>query len=235
MTQTPEHNVSSGPQCVGFIMDGNRRWARERGLPTLEGHARGYERVKDMMRAVYAAGIPHMVCYAFSTENWNRSAEEVSYLMALMTQGLRELKNEYKDRKERVNFRVIGERARLPEVLQKEVQHMEQQGQADPELTVWLAISYGGRAEIVEAVNRALLRGENVTEETFAPLLWTAGMPDPDLIIRTSGEERLSNFLLWQSAYSELFFVDAYWPDFGEIEFKSILEEYGNRIRRKGT
>jgi undecaprenyl diphosphate synthase len=223
------------PACVGFIMDGNRRWAKERGLSTLEGHAQGYTRVKEMIDAVHKAHIPHMVCYAFSTENWNRSTEEVTYLMALLEKGIRELKNECKNKKEKINIRVIGERTRLSEKLQKGIIEVEEQAHADPELTVWIALSYGGRAEIIDAVNRAIEKVEKVSEETFNELLWTNGMPDPDLIIRTSGEHRISNFLLWQNAYSELFFVDTNWPDFGETEFKSILEQYGKRKRRKGA
>jgi undecaprenyl diphosphate synthase len=221
-------------QCVGFIMDGNRRWAKERGLPTLEGHARGYNALKQMIDAVYKAHIPHMVCYAFSTENWGRSEEEVSYLMRLFAQGIHELRTDFVGRKEKINIHIIGERTRFPEDLRAEIEEIEKKHHSDPELTVWVALSYGGRAEIVQAVNRAIEKGEQVTEESFGGLLWTVGMPDPDIIIRTSGEERISNFLLWQSAYSELFFVDTYWPDFGESDFQSILEQYEKRKRRKG-
>lgn len=228
-------DTSQTPTCVGFIMDGNRRWAKEKGLQTLEGHHAGYARVKEMIDAVHKAHIPHMVCYAFSTENWNRSEEEVNYLMQLLTKGIQELKDEYRNRPEKVNIRIIGERARLPQNLRNEIEEIEKAHHAEPELTVWIALSYGGRAEIVDAVNRAIEKGEPVNEESFSKFLWTAGMPDPDLIIRTSGEYRISNFLLWQSAYSELFFVDAYWPDFGETEFQSILEQYGKRKRRKGV
>ncbi len=223
------------PSCVGFIMDGNRRWAKERGLPTLEGHTRGYESIKNIVEVVHRAGISHMICYAFSTENWKRTEEEVSYLMALLERALAELRAEFSAREDKINIRVIGEKSRLPDTLQKEISIAESTRHENPSLTVWIALSYGGRAEIVDAVNRVIEKGEKVTEETFADFLWTAGMPDPDIIVRTSGEHRISNFLLWQSAYSELFFVDTYWPDFGESEFKSILEAYGNRKRRKGA
>jgi undecaprenyl diphosphate synthase len=222
-------------QCVGFIMDGNRRWAKERGLPTLEGHARGYENLKELMRVVHKAGIPHMVCYAFSTENWKRTEEEVGYLMKLLHHALMELPELIAKEGKRINIRVIGERQVLSKDLQEVIANVESKNYADPELTVWVALSYGGRLEIVDAVNRAVTQGVSVTEESFEKLLWTHGMPDPDIIIRTSGEKRISNFLLWQSAYSEFFFTDTLWPDFGETEFQSILEDYANRERRKGS
>lgn len=222
-------------QCVGFIMDGNRRWAKERGLLSLEGHAAGYTALKNLIPVVHAAHIPHMVCYAFSTENWKRAEEEVGYLMNLLHRALSELRVELERDGRKINLRIIGERNRLPEKLQEEIVTVESQNHVVPELTVWIAISYGGRAEIVHAVQEVLRSGEAVTEETFEKFLWTEGMPDPDIIIRTSGEIRTSNFLIWQSAYSEYFFTDTYWPDFGEIEFKSILEQYANRKRRKGA
>ncbi len=222
-------------QCVGFIMDGNRRWAKSHNLPTLEGHARGYETLKAMVQAVHTEKIPHMICYAFSTENWKRAEEEVAYLMTLLEHGIRDFKNETENGTKPINLRVIGQIERLPKDLQNAISETELKNSNEPELTVWIALSYGGRAEIVEAVNQAINKGEKVTEETFNKFLWTRGMPDPDLIIRTSGEIRTSNFLLWQSAYSELFFSETLWPDFGETEFQSILEEYGKRQRRKGT
>lgn len=224
---------TKAPQCVGFIMDGNRRWASERGLQTFEGHRAGYESLTRIIDAVYAEHIPHMVCYAFSTENWKRSSKEVAYLMDLFKYALDRLTRSAKERK--VNIKFIGERERFDLPLQKGMAEVERSGYTNPELTVWFALSYGGRAEIIDAVNRAVVKKEKVTEGSFAALLWTNGMPDPDLIIRTSGEERLSNFLLWQSAYSELFFTKTYWPDFGETEFRSILEEYGKRQRRRGA
>lgn len=223
------------PICVGFIMDGNRRWAKEKGLSTLEGHTKGYEAMQNIISIVHKAGIAHAVFYAFSTENWGRSEEEVSYLMNLLAQGLRVIKDDLKQKTKKINMRIIGERTRLPEYLLKEIDEIEALHYAEPELTVWVALSYGGRAEIVDAVNKAIEKGKTVTEETFAQYLWTAEMPDPDIIVRTSGEQRISNFLLWKCAYSELYFVDTYWPDFGESEFQSMLDIYGKRQRRKGT
>ena len=214
-------------------MDGNRRWAKARGLSPIDGHRAGYEALTHIIDAVHQAGIPHMVCYAFSTENWKRSEEEVGGLMSLFARALDRITAETSERGVRIRF--IGERARFSAELREKMDRVEQKSADDAELTVWVALSYGGRAEIVDAVNRAVDAGAYLTEESFADLLSTRGMPDPDLIIRTSGEMRLSNFLLFQSAYSELFFTKTLWPDFGEAEFKSILEEYGNRQRRQGA
>jgi undecaprenyl diphosphate synthase len=223
------------PQCVGFIMDGNRRWAETHGVTASEGHMRGYEAFQSTIEGVMRAQVPHMVCYAFSTENWKRTEEEVGYLMKLLHHALTELWTTITKDGKRIKLKVIGQREHLPESLCTEISRIEALEMQDPELTLWLAISYGGRAEIVYAVNRAVEKGEPVTESSFPQLLWTDGMPDPDLIIRTSGEYRISNFLLWQSAYCEFFFTETLWPDFGETEFQSILEEYGKRSRRKGA
>lgn len=221
------------PQCVGFIMDGNRRWAVAQEKSPLDGHAAGYATFKKVVDMVHTAHIPHMVCYAFSTENWKRAEAEVGYLMSLLERALTELPNLLQT-KGKINLRVIGELNALPQKLREAIGDAESKNHDDPELTVWVALSYGGRREIVDAVNRAISAGTLVNEESFGKLLWTHGMPDPDLIIRTSGEMRTSNFLLWQSAYSELFFTKTLWPDFGESEFQSILHEYATRERRKG-
>lgn len=223
------------PQCVGFIMDGNRRWAKGKGLPSLEGHRQGYGALENMIEVVYKERIPHMIVYAFSTENWKRAEEEVGYLMNLLSEALREFTKTHSEKGKKINIRIVGQRERLPQTLQNEIVSTEKANGNDPDLTLWIALSYGGRAEIVAATNHAIMEGVAVDEKTFEKFLWTEGMPDPDLIIRTSGEVRLSNFLLWQSAYSELFFTETMWPDFGETEFKSILEEYGKRKRRHGA
>ena len=217
-------------------MDGNRRWAQKQGVSSFEGHAQGYVALKGMIEAVYEAHIPHMVCYAFSTENWNRSKEEVEYLMKLLGQGIAEFPTMSRKEGKRIRVRIIGERDRLSPELQRSIAEAENDKDDEVALTVWIALSYGGRAEIVDAVNRAIKINMSapVTEETFATLLWTGEMPDPDIIIRTSGEKRISNFLLWKSAYSEFFFIDTLWPDFGKTEFQSILEEYAKRVRRIG-
>ena len=220
------------PACIGFIMDGNRRWAKKNLLESLEGHKKGSEVFHTMVRTLRDRGIKHGVFYAFSTENWNRSEREVNYLMELLKNEVKELLKGVDE--EKVGIRFIGERARLSEELQRLIAELEEKSSAYTSTTIWIAFSYGGRAEIIEAVNKAVERGGKVSEESFGDLLWTKGMPDPDIIIRTGGEERLSNFLTWQSVYSELFFTDTYWPDFGKEEFERILEEYGNRQRRRG-
>jgi undecaprenyl diphosphate synthase len=222
-----------GVQCVGFIMDGNRRWAEKCSEERFNGHLHGYKTLKKMIRVVHQAHIPHMVCYAFSTENWNRPVQEVSFLTELMRKGFGELRQD--DEGRTINYRIIGQVDRLPADVQEEIRLLESGNHESAELTVWIGLSYGGRAEIIRAVNRAVTDGKPLTEESFTKLLWTHGMPDPDLIIRTSGEQRISNFLLWQSAYSEYVFTPTLWPDFGEDEFQSILEQYAKRQRRKGS
>lgn len=222
------------PTCVGFIMDGNRRWAKAHGLSSLEGHHVGYKTFRNLVEIVYTKHIPHIVCYAFSTENWKRTEEEVGYLMELVHKAFQQFVDDLAITGNTTNLRVIGDCTMLPRKLQKTVRDVEARNINDPHLTVWVAISYGGRDEIVHAVNSAVRAGDEVTMASFGDLLFTRGMPDPDLIIRTGGEKRLSNFLPWQSVYSELFFTDTLWPDFGETEFQSILDAYGERTRRFG-
>lgn len=227
--------TSKNPECVGFIMDGNRRWAEIHGLTQMEGHLRGYEAFRRMVDVVHKAEIPHMVCYAFSTENWRRTNSEVEYLMELLGRALHDLHASIMQDGKKLKLRVIGQRERLPKELVSEIERLEALPMEKPDMTLWLALSYGGRAEILEAIHKARTSTHEITEENFSELLWTKDMPDPDLIIRTSGEMRMSNFLLWQSAYSELFFTDTLWPDFGEVEFQSMLEAYGKRSRRTGA
>jgi undecaprenyl diphosphate synthase len=220
--------------CVGFIMDGNRRWAKEHGLASYEGYQTGYNALKEIIKWVHSRKIAHMVCYAFSTENWNRSKEEIEYLMSLLEFAVRDLLSTFQKNNATIAVRFVGQKDRLSEKLQTVIQDAESKNPMNPELTVWVALSYGGRAEIVHAANRAIVENAPVTESSFKELLWTRGMPDPDLVIRTGGEYRISNFLLWQCAYSELFFTETLWPDFGEAEFQSMLEAYGTRARRRG-
>lgn len=220
------------PSCIGFIMDGNRRWAREKNLDTLEGHQKGKEAFQTVVRTLRDREIAHGIFYAFSTENWGRSDREIRYLMKLFKGMLTDLLHDLSE--EGVRIRIVGDRSRFTKDLQELMEEIEEKSSEYEKTTIWIALSYGGRAEIVDAVNRAIEAGEKITEDSFSELLWTKGMPDPDIIIRTSGEERLSNFLPWQSVYSEFFFVKTYWPDFGESELQSILEEYAGRKRRKG-
>ena len=222
------------PKSIGIIMDGNRRFARERGLATLEGHRMGYEKAKEVARWCRDAGVQHLILYAFSTENWNRPAEEVSYLTDMMKKLLSSGAEEL--RKESGAIWFVGDIDRFGETIAAQARAFEAQTPADPALTVVIALSYGGRAEIVQAVNKIIAAGKGGTidEEEFAKNLWTAGVPDPDIIVRTGGERRLSGFLTWQSVYSELFFLDTYWPAFSKKEFDEILATYAQRERRMG-
>jgi undecaprenyl diphosphate synthase len=190
------------------------------------------DNVAPIARATRDLGIRHMVVYAFSTENWGRSKREISYLMKIFESMAEE--DLAKLSEEEVAVRFIGQKKRFPKSLQSAMRRAEEKNPTAPKLTLWICISYGGRAEIIHAVRTATERNEAITEKTFANHLWTAGMPDPDLIIRTGGAERLSNFLLWQSAYSELFFLKTYWPAFTKAHLEMVLKEYAARERRMG-
>ncbi len=218
-------------KCVGFIMDGNRRFAKEHGQTELQGHTAGKEKFIEVVEWIKELKIPHAVFYAFSTENWNREKAEVEHLMFLFRELLKQLKDEAKEKK--INVKIIGRRQDLPEDIQTQIRDLEEKN-LDNTTTIWVAFSYGGRAEIISAVNQAVAKGQEINEADFAKLLWTEGMPDPDIVIRTSGERRLSNFLPWQTVYSELFFINSYWPAFTKTEFTSILKEYATRERRIG-
>jgi undecaprenyl diphosphate synthase len=218
--------------CLGFIMAGNRRWAKTQGLSKLEGHRRGHEVFTDMVRLVRDSSIPHAVFYAFSTENWNRTKEEVGYLMKLLEGAMSRVLAGVNE--EKVRVRVVGKKDDLPQTLQKLISEVEEKSSSYTSTTIWIALSYGGRAEIVDAINKAVELGQSVDEESFNQLLWTAEMPDPDMIVRTSGEKRLSNFVTWKSVYSELYFIDKHWPALTKADFDDILEEYGKRERRRG-
>jgi undecaprenyl diphosphate synthase len=221
------------PACIGIILDGNRRWAKANGSPKLEGHRRGYERVIDCARWVRDRGIKHLAVYAFSTENWDREETEVSYLMGLMREmaqePLRKLSGEH------IRVRFVGQREMMASDLQESMARAESALVEDARLTLWVCLSYGARAEITTAAKEIAERGDEITEESLREHFWTADMPDPDLIIRPGGEKRLSNFLLWQAAYSELFFIDTYWPDFSQEILDEILKEFTTRERRMGT
>jgi undecaprenyl diphosphate synthase len=229
-------------QCIGFIMDGNRRWARDQGLPTCEGHRKGGDVLSESMQWVRDAGIPHAVYYAFSTENWKRSDEEVGYLMGLFREWLQKIEERILEEQtedeaqEPIKVRIIGQREDFAEDIQGQMNRLEKMSheRERAKTTIWIALSYGGRAEITEAVNEAVRRGEEVSEGSFEQLLWTAGMPDPDIIVRTSGEHRLSNFMTWKSVYSEFLFLDKHWPALTKKDFEDILTEYESRDRRKG-
>jgi len=225
--------MSSNPQCIGIILDGNRRWASERGLPKLEGHRRGYERLIDCVRWVRDRGIPHLAVFAFSTENWKRDQEEVSYLMNLLLELAQEPLKRLSE--EHVCVRFIGKLDMLSQEIQDAIKTAESAPVEGARLTLWVCFSYGARLEIVEAARDLASQHIEITESSLREHFWSGEMPDPDIIIRPGGEKRLSNFLLWQAVYSELFFIDPYWPDFSEEMLDEILAEYATRERRLGT
>lgn len=220
-------------KCIGIIMDGNRRWARAHNKPVFEGHSEGYKKLQEAVKWTREAGIEHLIVYAFSTENWQRSEEEVGYLMKLFRFIL---DNETKKMiEERIRVRFVGDRTRFSDDIQKGMEKMETETSKDYDITLYLAMSYGGRAEILSATNALLKEGvTNVSEDDFSKKLWSYPMPDPDILIRTGGDQRLSGFLPWQSVYSELFFVDAYWPEFQQEEFVKIIDGFNLRERRRG-
>lgn len=219
---------------LAVIMDGNGRWAKKRHLPRLAGHKAGADALDRTMHYCRDAGIKYLTVYAFSTENWKRSEEEVSGLMALLSQYVKSKEKELVANG--VRFRVIGRRSDLSGKLQKEIAALEERTKGG-DFTLLVALSYGGRDEIVRAARRAMEAGmppDDLTEERFASFLDAPDVPDPDLIIRTSGEVRTSNFLLWESAYSEYYFTPVLWPDFDKAEFDKALESFSGRERRMG-
>lgn len=226
--------METNPRAIGIILDGNRRWARERGLPTLEGHRAGAERVRDLVRWAQARAIGTVYIYAFSTENWNRTPEEVGYLMTLFAEFFSfDLIEQTLARKGRIVF--LGDRSRIPPELQQRMQEAEERTKEGTEGTLAVCLSYGGRAELAAAAESLRGTETTITENVLASVLWSKGLPDPDLIIRTGGDMRLSNFLLWQAAYAELFFVPEKWPEFTESLLDQVLAEYHARERRRGT
>jgi undecaprenyl diphosphate synthase len=227
------------PAHVAIIMDGNGRWAKTRGLPRIEGHRVGAESVRAVVRAAGEIGVKYLTLYAFSVENWNRPKEEVDTLMKYLA---RYLKTEVDElQRHNVRLEVIGQIYRLPEFVQTQLKKTITTLEKNSGLTCVLALSYGGRTEIVEAVRaiagkvrQGKLDPAEITEQTIAQHLYTRHIPDPDLLIRTSGELRVSNFLLWQISYAELVVVPTLWPDFRKAEFFAALEEYARRHRRFG-
>lgn len=224
------------PNHVGIIMDGNGRWAEMRGLPRIEGHRRGTERVREIIEAAMEIGVKALTLYAFSLENWQRPQNEVRTLMRLLEAYLRKEFSEFMEKG--IVFRTIGETWRLPENIQSLIRETEEKTSGNKGMTLVAALSYGGRNEIIRAVKKAILSGikpDDITEDSFNSLLDTSGLPSLDLIVRTSGERRISNFLLWQGAYSEFYFTDTLWPDFTKEEFLIALRDYQMRERRFGA
>jgi undecaprenyl diphosphate synthase len=223
------------PNCLGVIVDGNRRWAKERGLPTLEGHRKGFDKLQDLIDWSSDAGIKHVVAYVFSTENWNRAPEEVSYLMDLFRHQVKIVTEKFSKKNYKLN--VIGLVSKLAPDLQNLVFDAIEKTKNNTGLTVTLALSYGGRDEILEAVNKILKdekRPKELTIENFNEYLWSKEIPDLDMVIRTSGEHRLSNFMTWKSVYSELFFPEVKFPGLTKEIFLELLEEFSQRHRRFG-
>lgn len=236
--QTPLHHGSL-PQHIAIIMDGNGRWARRRGMPRVAGHRAGMTTVRDTIRACDELGLRYLTLYAFSTENWKRPPLEVEYLMRLPEEFFRSEIEELVTRGVQVRF--IGDTTRLPAYTQQTVQNTLERTQSNQGMVVNFALNYGGRADVVEAVREFRKRVENGTlswddlsESMLGGFLSTRDVPDPDLVIRTSGEKRLSNFLIWQAAYAELWFTDVLWPDFDREELHRAIAEFQRRKRRFG-
>jgi undecaprenyl diphosphate synthase len=227
--------LSSVPHHIGIIMDGNGRWAEEHGLPRLEGHRAGTENIRRVLQACGECGIKVVTIYAFSTENWYRPTDEVRGLIGILERVLEsEVENFHR---EGVKLRHIGDLEGLSDRLRKAVLDAIELTKNNDRLTLNVAFNYGGRAEIVRGVRRMLedgVRPEDISEELFSHYLYTEGLPDPDLIIRTGGEMRLSNFLIWQSAYAEYYSTATYWPDFDKEELTKALRAYAQRERRFG-
>ncbi|MEM7213019.1 MAG: isoprenyl transferase [Pseudomonadota bacterium] len=230
----------AGPRHVAIIMDGNGRWAVERGRPRTFGHHRGADRVREIVRASKDLGIECLTLFAFSTENWRRPDYEVKVLMSLFR---RYIVREVDDLdSEGVRVRFIGQRTHLPKNLVRLMEMMEERTASNEDMVLQLALSYGSRAEITQAVRsiaedvaEGKLAPEEIEQETISRALYTGGLPDPDLVIRTSGESRISNFLLWQAAYAEFAFLDKNWPDFGREDLALEVERFANRDRRFGA
>jgi undecaprenyl diphosphate synthase len=231
----PDHD-SRVARSVALIMDGNGRWAEARGLPVAEGHRAGTRALRRTVEAAIELGVRSLAVYAFSTENWSRPADEVEDLMEIFGETI---ERELPDLAEQgVRSRFLGRRDRAPAPLRAQMETLEAETAGNDRLDLWIAFDYGGRAELVEAARRLVEDGlfaDEVDDEALAARLYRPELPDPDLVIRTSGELRLSNFLLWQSAYSELVFTETLWPDFGEAELRQALGEYATRRRRFGA
>lgn len=237
MNATAQLDMQRIPTHIAIIMDGNGRWAKAKGLPRSAGHQQGVETVKRITEEATRLGVQYLTLYTFSTENWNRPSDEVATLMALILDSLEEeifMKNN-------VRFRVIGDRNRLPEAVRNRLAQCEENTKGNTKMTMVVALSYSSRWEITQAAQRIAadvaagrLRQESISEDTVSQYLETRFMPDPELLIRTGGELRLSNYLLWQCAYAELYFCDTYWPDFDEADFREAIAQYQHRQRRFG-
>lgn len=226
-------------QHVAIIMDGNGRWAKKRGMPRTYGHKKGAENVVKITRSMKESGIKFLTLYAFSTENWQRSKDEVDALMQLLNEYLDKELKEIMENNVRIRF--IGERYMLSPTIQEKMLHLEKESAENTDLTLCIALSYGSRQEILAATQKIAQKVASgkmdvsqITQEAFSNELYTRDIPDPDILIRTSGEQRISNYLLWQLAYTELFFTDTLWPDFDKNELCDIIQNFNKRERRYG-
>jgi undecaprenyl diphosphate synthase len=229
------HDLPEVPRSIAIIMDGNGRWAENRGLPVAEGHRAGTRALRRTVEASIDLGVESLTVYAFSTENWSRPTDEVEALMLIFEETIERELPDLAAQGVRVRF--IGRRDRAPDALQARMVAMEAETAANDRIDLWVAFDYGGRAELVDAARRLIEAGtrpDALDEETFAAALADPELLEPDVLIRTSGEQRISNFLLWQLAYSELVFVDRLWPDFDESDLHAALHEYARRRRRFG-
>jgi undecaprenyl diphosphate synthase len=228
--------VANKPKHLAIIMDGNGRWAKKKYLPRTAGHIKGAARVKDIVKFCANNGIQYLTLFAFSSENWARPEDEVSALMELFLQYLHKEMHELKDAG--VKLKVIGNRAQFSNELQASISEVEKLTHSNQTLNLIVAANYGGRWDLMQAlengINDVRFSGGRLTQDCVESYLSTAGLPDPDLLIRTGGERRISNFLLWQLAYTELYFSDTLWPDFNEVELSKVLDWYGMRERRFG-
>lgn len=235
MSQDSESEDRKVPAHLGLILDGNRRWAKAHDLPTLEGHSKGYENLKTIGRAAFDAGVEYVSAYVFSTENWNRSKEEVGYLMKLVVKIVSKDLAEFIDNNIRVVF--LGSRDRVPKAVLQAMQKAEQSSAQNTGGTLALCFNYGGQQEIADAVRTMAHDGVDVTQatsENIANYLYEPSIPPVDFMIRTSGEMRISNFMLWRMAYAELYFADKHWPEFTPADLQDALNEYARRQRRFG-
>lgn len=234
-TEQRRNRPKNAPRHVAIIMDGNGRWARRRLLPRAAGHRAGVRVLEPVLEAAGEAGVETLTLYAFSTENWARPEDEVATLMKLFLETAKERVPELGEKGVRIRF--VGRRETLPEEIQSSMREAEELTEKNDKLDVYIAINYGGRSEIVDATRRIVSAGldpEEVDEATFSRYLYAPEVPEMDLVIRTSGELRVSNFLLWQIAYAELYVTDTLWPDFSKEEFQSAVESFTTRSRRRG-
>ncbi len=223
------------PRHIAIIMDGNGRWAQAKGLARIKGHQEGIKRIEELIKYAPNKGVKYLTLYAFSTENWQRPKEEVNFLFSIFESYLRSKVKELKEYK--IRLKVIGSRENLPPTLISAIEEAEEELSGFDRFFLLIAFNYGGRIEILDAVKKIIaedISPEDLTEQLFSSFLYTHNIPDPDLLIRTSGEKRISNFLLWQVSYTELYFTDVLWPDFTEQEFDKALAEYQKRRRRFG-